>query len=88
MKYIQEFGLLVVIATIILSLRCVDARLGVDMSMQECSGMTQGDWGCLVNNGFTFAIIQAFQGGNGVGPDTARSDFLLLPIQHNSLTQF
>jgi hypothetical protein len=42
------------------------------MSIQECSAMNQSDWDCLVNNGFTFAIIQAFQGGNGVGPDTAR----------------
>ncbi len=51
-----------------------EAELGVDMSTQECSGMTQSDWNCLVSNGFTFAIVQAFQGGNGLGPDTARSE--------------
>ncbi len=64
-----------------------EAELGVDMSTQECSGMTQSDWNCLVSNGFTFAIVQAFQGGNGLGPDTARSD-KWGPEEGGNLTSF
>jgi len=48
-----------------------DAVLGVDMSSDICSSMQQSDWDCLVQSGYTFAIIQAFSGGYGQNPNIA-----------------
>ena len=45
----------------------VHATLGVDMSSDTCGGdgLNLSIWQCLVNNGYTFAIIEAWDGGYG-----------------------
>eukprot|EP01102_Stenamoeba_stenopodia_P022969 TRINITY_DN9769_c0_g1_i1.p1 TRINITY_DN9769_c0_g1~~TRINITY_DN9769_c0_g1_i1.p1 ORF type:complete len:240 (-),score=52.70 TRINITY_DN9769_c0_g1_i1:95-772(-) len=37
--------------------------LGVDMSLAQCHTATKSDWECLVKEGYTFAIIEAWDGG-------------------------
>ncbi len=33
------------------------------MSGADCNGMNQADWDCLTKSGYSFAIIQAWEGG-------------------------
>jgi len=42
-----------------------NAAVGVDMSSGICQGMALSDWQCIVNAGYSFAIIQGWQGGYG-----------------------
>ncbi|KAL9644452.1 hypothetical protein ABK040_016579 [Willaertia magna] len=39
------------------------AVLGVDMSLQQCQSASLSNWQCLRNQGFEFAIIEAWNGG-------------------------
>eukprot|EP01116_Phalansterium_solitarium_P010459 TRINITY_DN2524_c0_g1_i1.p1 TRINITY_DN2524_c0_g1~~TRINITY_DN2524_c0_g1_i1.p1 ORF type:complete len:261 (-),score=86.33 TRINITY_DN2524_c0_g1_i1:64-846(-) len=41
------------------------AAEGVDMSADICQSMAPSDWPCIVNQGYTFAIIQGWSGGYG-----------------------
>jgi len=40
-----------------------NAVLGVDISSATCQTITLSDWQCLIRNGYTFAIIETFDGG-------------------------
>lgn len=42
----------------------VFATLGVDLSQAACNSGSY-DFGCLVSSGYTFAIIEAWDGGYG-----------------------
>lgn len=44
------------------------ASLGVDLSADLCGSMSDSDWSCLVKEGYTFAIVQAWSGGYGLNP--------------------
>jgi hypothetical protein len=44
------------------------ATTGLDISADICQEMALADWQCLVNSGYSFAIIQTFQGGYGMNP--------------------
>jgi len=50
----------------VIEIRVSDATLGMDISAPGCSGI---DWGCLYNNGYRFAIIQAWAGGYQINPN-------------------
>eukprot|EP01121_Diplochlamys_sp_Union-15-3_P006484 TRINITY_DN1697_c0_g1_i1.p1 TRINITY_DN1697_c0_g1~~TRINITY_DN1697_c0_g1_i1.p1 ORF type:complete len:222 (+),score=39.59 TRINITY_DN1697_c0_g1_i1:56-721(+) len=47
------------------------ATLGVDMSQAQCASATLSDWQCIVKSGYTFAIIEAWDGGYGQNPNIA-----------------
>ena len=51
---------------VILAQAC--ALVGFDISLQDCNGAfsSYSTWRCMVDDGFTFAVIQAVQGGNGM----------------------
>ncbi len=39
------------------------ATLGVDMSLQQCQSAGSSNWRCLRNKGYSFAIVEAWNGG-------------------------
>jgi len=41
------------------------------MSADDCSAMSESDWSCLVEHGYTFATVQAWSGGYGLNPNLA-----------------
>jgi hypothetical protein len=49
----------------------VHAALGIDMSIAIASTMTQDTWNCLRSAGYTFAIIEGFNGGYHVNQNLA-----------------
>eukprot|EP00762_Andalucia_godoyi_P007081 ANDGO_01849.mRNA.1 putative GH family 25 lysozyme 2 len=48
------------------------ASVGIDMSSEICSTMSLGTWQCLQSQGYSFAIIEGFQGGGGVNQNLAQ----------------
>lgn len=48
------------------------AAIGLDISQEICASTSQATWNCLKSQGYAFAIIQGFQGGNHVNQDLAR----------------
>ena len=65
--------LLVLAAVCFLSLRDGGQAIkGVDMSVSTSESMSPSTWSCLVNNGFEFAIIEAWIGGYGLNNQIAK----------------
>eukprot|EP00762_Andalucia_godoyi_P003068 ANDGO_01139.mRNA.1 putative GH family 25 lysozyme 2 len=48
------------------------ASVGIDMSQEICATMTIDTWRCLQSEGYSFAIIEGFQGGNHVNQHLAQ----------------
>eukprot|EP01113_Clastostelium_recurvatum_P000658 TRINITY_DN10302_c0_g1_i4.p1 TRINITY_DN10302_c0_g1~~TRINITY_DN10302_c0_g1_i4.p1 ORF type:complete len:239 (+),score=42.98 TRINITY_DN10302_c0_g1_i4:185-901(+) len=60
-------------STIITGVQGQGGSNGIDMSDEECQAYTASMWKCLRTTGsHTFAIIQAFRGGNQINQATAR----------------
>lgn len=58
-------GLLASFMVVAMFVRPSTSTLGVDMSSEICAYMSQSDWDCFVQNGYSFAIIETWQGGYG-----------------------
>jgi len=55
--------LVVVLFGMVMMPRGTEATIGLDISEAACESMASSDWSCLHKEGFSFAIIQAWDGG-------------------------
>jgi GH25 family lysozyme M1 (1,4-beta-N-acetylmuramidase) len=63
---LKKLLLLLLFDIILLKIKIIYSTFGIDTSMQTCmSGISLNDWNCLINNGFSFAIIEVWNGGYG-----------------------
>ncbi|KAJ5071007.1 gh family 25 lysozyme 3-related [Anaeramoeba ignava] len=53
------FGLLI--------LQTVFSTSGLDISQADCGSISLSEWKCFAQNGKSFAIVEAFDGGYGIG---------------------
>lgn len=54
------------------SLPRVQAAVGLDISQEICASTNADTWKCLRNAGYSFAIIEGYQGGGRVNQNLAR----------------
>eukprot|EP01100_Stratorugosa_tubuloviscum_P015368 TRINITY_DN8780_c0_g1_i1.p1 TRINITY_DN8780_c0_g1~~TRINITY_DN8780_c0_g1_i1.p1 ORF type:complete len:226 (-),score=111.78 TRINITY_DN8780_c0_g1_i1:127-804(-) len=69
----KNFNSLILLSlSLLICINFSESTIGVDISLFECDSISKNDWDCLISNGFTFAIIEAWNGGYQLTPEIAR----------------
>lgn len=69
--YRTERRVIALLLVAVLSIQLSSAAEGIDVSQVTCNKLSLGDWQCMVNNGKSFAIVEAYDGGYHYGESVA-----------------